>query len=381
MRGKWAVVFYAEGLRLEKLMNEASRQGLRLYSAERKADRRVLVTCAPKTYCAFARLAREKGYAVTEAQPVGIFGALKRLLWRRGLMIGAILALPLLFIATRFVWAVEVENAGVYKGEISLFLQENGLFPGIPRSSVDLAELREKLEWRLPAVQWVRAEMDGLTLRIRLEQGTPPPEIQDRGEAGDVIAAEDGILTRLTVFSGTAACNNGDPVRKGQVLIKGEERTTSGGIRQVRARGEAIARVFISAQAQSSLRETQTIPTGKEARRKVIVSPFGTFSAQEEPAFLTWDEERTEMPIGGVFIPLWLRRETRLEAALESVPRSMDEAKREAAEMALFALEKRENSHEFVDKWVDYSMIEGDIVVATATAEICRDIARFQESR
>ena len=381
MKKSWAVVFFAEGLRLEKLMNEAARKRLTFYSAERTQDRRMRLSCGMRTYRAFAELARGKGYTVTEPRPIGMLGAAVRFLRRRGLLPGILLGLTLLFIATRFVWAIQIENAGTYKGEIGLFLQENGLVPGVPRSSIDLTALREKLEWRLPAVQWVRAEMDGMTLRIRLEQGTPPPGIQDQGEPGDVVAAEDGILLRLTVFTGTAVCKCGDPVRKGQVLIQGEETTASGDIRLVKASGEAVARVFRSAKAQSSLYQTQTTPTGRSSERRVLATPFFAISAQEEPTYLTWDEERREIPVGGAFFPLWLRRETRMEAALENIPRSVDEAKQEAAEMAFFALEKRENSNDFIDKWVDYSMIDGGILVATATAELCRDIARYQRDR
>lgn len=381
MKKSWAVVFFAEGLRMEKLMNEAARKGLTFYSAERTQDRRMRLTCGIRTYRAFAKLACGKGYTVTEPRPIGMLGAAMRFFRRRGLMPGILLGLTLLFIATRFVWTIQIENFGMYKGEIGLFLQENGLFPGIPRSSIDLSALCEKLEWRLPAVQWVRAEMNGMTLRIRLEQGTPPPDIQDRGEPGDVVAAEDGILLRLTVFAGTAVCKSGDPVRKGQILIKGEETDASGNVHPVKARGEAVARVFRSAKAQSGLYQTQTIPTGRRTERRVLAAPLLAFSAQEEPAYLTWDEERSEIPVGGAFFPIWLRREIRMEAALENVPRSEDEARQEASEMAFFALEKLENSNDFIDKWVDYSMIDGGVVVATATAELRRDIARYQRDR
>ena len=376
MSGGWTVAFYAEGLRIEKLMNEAAKCGIKLRFVGREQDRRVYMRCSPAAYHAFAEMAREKGYGVTPPQPVGIYGEAKRLLKRKGLLIGLLLLLPLLWFSTRFVWGVRVENAGAYQGEVLMFLEENGIRPGIRRDSIDLADLRERLEWRLPGVQWVRTGMDGMRLVIRLEQGTPPPEIMDRGAAGDVVAADDGILLSLTVFSGTAACQSGDPVRKGQVLIRGEEQGKDGTVRRVKARGQAMARVFLSASAESSLWMTETVSTGQESRRQVLVTPFFSFSAQPEPMYLTWDEERRETPVGGAFFPIWLRRETRREAALERVPRSEAEARREAGEMALFALQRLEKSDEFVDKWVDYSMIEGEDVVATATAEIRRDIAR-----
>ena len=34
------------------------------------------------------------------------------------------------------------------------------------------------MERRLPKVKWVRAEWAGVTLRLRVEEGTPPPEAE-----------------------------------------------------------------------------------------------------------------------------------------------------------------------------------------------------------
>ena len=34
-------------------------------------------------------------------------------------------------------------------------------------------------------------------------------------------------------------------------------------------------------------------------------------------------------------------------------------------------------SDEIIDKWLDYSMIEGENILATATAELLVDIGRF----
>ena len=73
---------------------------------------------------------------------------------------------------------------------------------------------------------------------MRLEQGVPPPETAVLTGHADVVAAEDGVIKRLTAFAGTPAVKEGDFVRAGQVLIEGQEMGKA-----VKARGEAAARV------------------------------------------------------------------------------------------------------------------------------------------
>lgn len=51
-----------------------------------------------------------------------------------------------------------------------------------------------------------------------------------------MVAARDGIVDSIRTKAGTALVQPGDVVRKGQILIRGEERTGSG-VRAVSARG------------------------------------------------------------------------------------------------------------------------------------------------
>ena len=278
-----------------------------------------------------------------------------------------------------FVWQVRVENAGAYAGEVRAYLREIGVMPGMRRADVDLVGLREKLEWRLPRVKWVRTEFSGVALVVRLEEGVPLPPREEEAP-GNVVAAEDGILRRLTAYAGTPAARAGDLVRAGQVLIRGEEKGQNGEMIPVKARGEAIARVWVSARVRLPLKETVSLPTGREAERRVLVSPFFSWSAQRAPDYLTCDREIARMTVGGAWVPLVLQRETYWEAALEKWDREAEEVKQEGAKAALYALRQALYDQEMVDKWINFSMIEGDTITVEATAEVIREIGRYQKN-
>lgn len=380
MKGLLHVRLRVSGLSAEKLLNEARKRRIPLQSISRQADRSLFVCCAPGSYRALVALAEEKGFSVTQAQPTGLLRLLYGLRRRWGLLAGACFCLCLLIFAMGFVWHIEIENAGMYEGEVRLFLNETGVHPGLRRSEIDLTDLRQKLEWRLPRVKWVRTEWAGVTLRIRLEEGVPPPGVSSAGLPGDVVAAEDGVLLRLTCYAGTPLCKEGDLVRAGQILIRGEEKGMDGQTVAVKAQGAAIARVWVSTRMQTPMTEYETVPTGRMYNRRVIALPFLHWSFQDTPDYLQWDLDVQETLLVGAWLPVRIIREKYMEAALELQMRDTDAVCLEAGRGAMQMLEKTYPDEDFVDKWVDYSMIEGDIIVATATAEIRRDIARYQKT-
>ena len=370
------VQFHAKGLGMEKLLNEARKQGISFSRVKREKSRSLLLRCSPKDYAAFRALAEEKGYEVSEAQPVGFLRLEKRLGKRIGLWAGALIALGLLIWALGYVWDVRVENAGAYLGEVRSFLEEQGVRPGIRRSAVSLSALRDKLAWRLPKVKWVRTEWEGVSLVVRLEEGVPPPDTVSYEGSGDVVAAADGLIHRVTTYAGTPLVKAGDFVKAGQTLIKGEERGKDNAVHPVQARGEVIARQWISVAARVPVTETVSEPTGRETALRVIETPFFAWCREEEPDYLTSDRDRKTVPLGGAWLPVWLARETFSEVALREQDRDLEEVKREGAEAAVFRLNQAVIYDETVDKWINFSMIEGDNITVTATAEVLRDIGR-----
>ncbi len=363
------------GLNGEQLINAARKQGITLKSVAREKDRAITVRCGIKDAAAFRALAADKGFEVGEETPLGLLAAAQWLRRRWGLALGAVMCLALMIWALGFVWQVTVENAGPYLGEVRLYLEENGIRPGIRRSRVDLAQLRDGLSWRLPKVKWVRTEWRGVTLRIIIDEGTPPPDTAS-GAVGDVVAAEDGIVKWIATYAGTPQVKPGELVKAGQVLIKGEERGENGEITPVQARGEVMARVWVTASVRLPLTEYETIPSGKMMERRVIRTPFFDVSAAKEPSYLTADISIETVPLCGAWIPVQLQRITYQEAYLEETERDLEEVKREGARAANQRLEQMVIHDETVDKWMKFSMIDRDTIEVEATAEVIRQIGR-----
>lgn len=75
-----------------------------------------------------------------------------------------------------------------------------------------------------------------------------------------------------------------------------------------------MARVWEGARVQVSLRENQTEYTGATFQRQYVSTPWFNLWPREESGFAQQDIHAEIMPLGGLFLPLWVRRETCLEA-------------------------------------------------------------------
>ena len=185
----------------------------------------------------------------------------------------------LLLLSLQFVWHIEIDGAGIYQGEVRALLREQNIHPGVLRASIDTQALCDALLYRLPHIAWARAQVRGVTLQIDITQGIPTPKIESSGAVGNIIAAQDGVIVHIDVYSGTAAVKAGDTIRAGDVLIYGRERNSlDGEVRSVHARGTVMAQVYLQAEADLPAFETRSNPTGNMALQRVFASPWVSYA-------------------------------------------------------------------------------------------------------
>lgn len=366
------------GLGVERMLERLRQEGIVLYNVRRMDAHTLRFSCAHHQAKQTEALITSLGFSLRALAPSGASRILCRLRKACTLWLLALCALFALSLSLRFVWRISIVHAGIYAGEVRTFLKEEGISPGILKSRVDTTRLSDRLLSRLPDIAWVRVRFSGQTLRIEITQGVPMPPLESEGKAGDIVAACDGVIDRIDVFAGTAAVRPGDTVRAGEVLIRGTERGKNGSPVAIRARGLVTARVWKSAAVELPAAEYISTPTGRSAYRIVIASPWLRFCDAASPDFLTADFDKHAVTIGGAWLPFWLERETYTEVSLEEKPRDVTLLQSEAGALAMQKLLLQcGGSHEMIDKWLDYSMIEGENILATATAELLVDIGRF----
>lgn len=367
----WPIAFAVEGLNIERFVRYAGERGVRLRQLRRRAPRRLTALVAEAELPALQQLALEGGWQLTVGGRRGLGAALEWLRARWLLAAAAAMAAISLLAASRFMWRVEILDAGTYDADVRAALAEMGITAPMLRSQVDIGELRAALEWRYPRIAWFECGWRGTTLVVRAVEGVMPRRDGEPDGACDVVAARDGVVCSVVTKAGTPMVEAGDIVREGQVLIKGEERTADGAVRAVAARGSVIARVWEGASVRMPATETVTVYTGNTETVWTIRSPWFDLWTMEPCAYDQYDTAVTEMALGGFLIPLTLHVETRMEADCTTRMRDPDELEEDAYAAALHKLHEKVGWEEsLIDIWGNCSMIDAENVLSVAIGEL-----------
>ena len=197
-----------------------------------------------------------------------------------------------------------------------------------------------------------------------------------KGNDPDIVAAQAGVITRISVSSGMPLVQPGDVVAKGQVLIRGEERTQKGAMRQIQAQGQVLARTWAQGSARVSLKQMQTVETGDIRTRIVLHSPWHTRVIRDAQPFASQDVSVRVEPVVGLFLPVWREITTYAQTVVLHRARNRGDAA-SWAQGAAEEIAKKQCPFDalILDKTVDYSMIDNEFLYATVILEYEMNIA------
>ena len=296
------VVILVRGAGLERLLNLASANGIYLWDIRRHRPD-VMVACVGtrgfRALRPFLRRARCRAEILRKKGLVFLWPRLRR---RPGLFLGFLLFLLALGLATSFVWWVEISGPkSLDPAVIRKELRGMGLYPGAWRGRIDKERIARELEARMPLAAWIGVEIRGMAAMVRVvERAVPPPA----PAAADIVAARDGLITRLVVYRGTPLVTEGMMVRRGQTLVCGWEvrMDKEGNPRRRSVAAEAIveARVWDEASASMPLSFWEMVPTG----RRYTAVRFGLgrwrvlLLGRERPPFPWFRQHRTSFALG-----------------------------------------------------------------------------------
>ena len=175
----------------------------------------------------------------------------------------------------------------------------------------------------------------------------------------------------MQVLSGRAVVKRGDTVRAGDLLIAGEERVSNDDSSvPVRAIGVVTGRVWYEGRAEINLSDIELKRTGRESIRRVMRLWDYEFEISKGEEFALCDREITRQMIGGLFLPLCVESVRTYEVTETNIQRDIAEAKALTGENARQNAVKKCPDNAFViDKWTEYSIIEGDTIEARYVIE------------
>lgn len=375
---RWLTI---EGLNLERFVRRAGENGIAFVQIKRRG-RKLSVLVAEESFPQLFALAEQGGWAYTEGKRYGTGRMLDWLRQRWMLLAAVLISLSAVVWAAQMMWSINITGAETYQEDVKAYLASCHIQPPLWKNNIDLSALRDDLEWRYPRIAWVECGWRGTTLNIRLVQGVSQGETLSNSGAGDVVASRGGIIDSVITASGTPLVQAGQIIQPGQVLIAGYEQGRDGEQISVMARGTVLARVWDSAAVRVSCIETETHYTGRQQLTWGVYGPWLCLTQPKPSIYDEQDIERVSMPLGGLFFPFTVVMERRAEVESTGKLRNITEVQAEAAEAALRALRRKTDfADDFIDKWVDYCMIEGEVVEAVAYGERLIDIGTPRRSQ
>ena len=228
----------------ELVLNRLTREQLPFWGLLRKdpftveitVRRRDLEAAEKWVTCAMgeSKLLRETGLPVL----------LRGLRHRKAFAAAVGLILVFAYVSTLFVWCIRVEgNETVPDQAILRELAELGIGFGTWGGNITPQELKNQMLNRIPQLEWLTVNKDGGLATVVVRERSEVPAVIDRRVVTNLVASQDCLITEMEVLSGGAACQPGDTVREGELLISGYQ-DLEFCTRVTRALGEVYGRTW-----------------------------------------------------------------------------------------------------------------------------------------
>jgi similar to stage IV sporulation protein len=277
---------------LEKFINMATARGIFLWGITATGANRVALKVRLSGVQPLRHVARMTRCRFKITGRAGLPFLISRLSRRKALLAGALVFVVTLYLLSTFVWFIEVTgNKRVETEAIEQAARRAGLYRGVPKWSLDTAEIEANIARQVPGLSWVGMQVDGTRVRIEVVEKVLPPDSGGEQKV-DVVAAKDGLIKEILVLSGHPVVSEGDTVTAGQVLISaaipppenfyenegGEQEEGAGEepedkqepVQYVHARGIVRARVWYEGYGEMKLVERGTVLTGREITKLCI---------------------------------------------------------------------------------------------------------------
>ena len=364
------VTLDVEGVNLEKLLSRAQAEGIVLLGARRTGARRMRVSIAPDKRPTLEALCEKSGWGLREVRVDGGLRAARVIARRPMLPVSLALCVLLVWLSSQMILSVRIEHAQEHVAEVRRFLAQEGVHPGRFKRAFSTDDLRVKLALHVPGLAFASLRYAGSTLVVDCRPSVLGEQWKTPGSELDVVAAQPGIITHIFASSGTPQVVPGQAVHRGQVLIRGEERTQQGGVRPVQAEGEVHARVFAKGEAKVKLTKKRSVETGRMRTQVTLRTPWYKRILRRAEPFESSEQSSDDQFIVGLYLPLWREKTTYAETEVFVEKRNRGDAA-SVAQGAAEKLAKKDCPYDalILDKFVDYSMIDDEFLYAVVVLE------------
>lgn len=187
----------------------------------KKKDGFFYARCLTKNYIQMAEEAKNYESCLTKEHDYGFLNFLKKYILRKGVYVGVIIFLIILFFSNFFVWNVEIQgNVKIEDEKIFRICDSCGLHFGSFMFGIDENEIEFKLKKEFEEISWVSVDRMAGKYIIKINEGEPKPKLIDiSNQPCNIVAEFDGLVLTVKPINGFVHVQAGDYVKKNQVLV------------------------------------------------------------------------------------------------------------------------------------------------------------------
>lgn len=375
-----SVLLQCESTAPERVLNLCGVYGIPFWGVTWQTAERFTLYTTRRGAAALEQAAAECGAALHRLEERGAAVAAGRLRRRYVLWGAAALVTVLFWYGSTFIWDFQVTgNDTVPTEKILRAIERCGVTVGTRSLSFDQEVLRNHVLLELPDISWLSVNIRGCTAHVQVVERKRPPEIVDRSVHTNVVAARDGLVTKVEALDGQALVLAGSTVTKGQLLISGVADSRSGGVRFMPGRGRVYARTWYALSVQVPLFAEEKGDAEKSLRRIAVDIGKQRINLYGKGSMLggNCDKIVTYRPLAlpfGLRLPLTLAVEQVTRRHTQAVERTAAQAKAEGEAQLLAQLEAMLTEGGAVTATRFSTARQGEHLLVTLTAECMEQI-------
>lgn len=362
IRGYYVIT--VEGVSVERFLNHLMRNGIKVYNVKKISSTKIEFNLDREDIKAFKNVYRGSNFQVKIKQSTGLPFILKRIYKNKGMWICGVISLFLLIMTSQFVTDIYIQvPEGIKKEDIRKELYQVGLKPGVYKKSIDRKIVRENIMGKFKQIAYVSINVKGTNIFVNITKKDESQNSDENSNYCNIIAQKDGIIEKIVPRSGEAIVQEGDIVKKGDVLINGANTT---------AQPEVWAMTFYEAKKTSNYIDIKNQRTGNKKNVYTISFYDKKYKILRNIKYRDYEIENNikELRLGDYTFPVKITVSTFYEVKKVENKIDVEKLKKELSSKVLKQLEYTipvsARILDVKDKYnVDKSMIEYVVTVTT----------------
>ena len=357
-----------EGFFIERFLNTCISKKIFLWKTIRSKSTIISANIGIKDFKNVAKISKDCKCKIKINKKSGLPFILNKYRKRKIFAISLGVLIITLVVISNFIWNIEITGieSDIEKSEITDIINNEGVKIGTYKRNLKLQSIVNKLRIQRSDIAWVGMKVKGTNLIVEVVKADKKPEIINEEEYCNIVAKEDGVITKIQAQNGTPAVAIGDTVKKGDILIKGIIEGKFTEPINVHSEGEVYAKTWhknVQKVYYNQIIENQT--GNNEKKYSINIKNFKINLSKTLSKFENYDTIRTVNKLRiakDFYLPIEIVSTEYIEKQKNEISYTKEEAKQIGIQNAEKILSE-EISSEVLNKYVNENEFDGYIEI------------------